>query len=239
MAKTRKAVIDLMNSLIGLNEKDGSFKVIIDTYNKLRPAGSYKMKYTDSWCACTISTVALVNDMADIIPIDVSCGKMIEKAKKMGIWVENDAFIAQPGDIILYDWGDSGKGDCTGWPDHVGLVVDTDGQTMTIVEGNKSERVGTRKLKYNSKNIRGFIVPKYADGATQTPKPVTPKTESLYNARVTASALWVRAGASTNFGKVGCLRQNTIVQIYEQKKGWGRIDPKLNKWISLKYTLKL
>ena len=239
MAKTRKAVIDLMNSLVGLNEKDGSFKVIIDTYNKLRPAGSYKMKYTDSWCACTISTVSLVNDMADIIPIDVSCGKMIEKAKKMGIWVENDAFVAQPGDIIMYDWGDSGKGDCTGWPDHVGLVVDTDGTTMTIVEGNKSECVGTRKLKYNSKNIRGFIVPKYADGATQTPKPVTPKTESLYKARVTASALWVRAGASTNFGKVGCLRQNTIVQVYEQKKGWGRIDPKLNKWISLKYTAKL
>ena len=45
MAKTRKAMIDLMNSLVGLNEKDGSFKVIIDTYNKLRPAGSYKMKY--------------------------------------------------------------------------------------------------------------------------------------------------------------------------------------------------
>lgn len=239
MAKTRKAMIDTMNSLVGLNEKDGSFKIIIDTYNKLRPAGSYKMKYTDAWCACTVSTCALVNNMADIIPIDVSCGKMLEKAKKMGIWVENDAFVAQPGDIIMYDWGDSGKGDCTGWPDHVGLVVDTDGTTMNIVEGNKSERVGTRKLKYNSKNIRGFIVPKYADGATQTPKPVTPKTESLYNARVTASALWVRAGASTNFGKVGCLRQNTIVQIYEQKKGWGRIDPKLNKWISLKYTAKL
>ena len=239
MAKTRKAMIDTMNSLVGLNEKDGSFRVIIDTYNKLRPAGSYKMKYTDAWCACTVSTCALVNNMADIIPIDVSCGKMVEKAKKMGIWIENDAFIAQPGDIIMYDWGDSGKGDCTGWPDHVGLVVDTDGVTMTIVEGNKSEKVGTRKLKYNSKNIRGFIVPKYADGVTQIPKPVTPKTETIYKARVTAHALWVRAGASTNYGKVGCLRENTIVQIYEQKKGWGRIDPKLNKWISLKYTAKL
>ena len=239
MAKTRKAVIDLMNSLVGLNEKDGSFKVIIDTYNKLRPAGSYKMKYTDSWCACTISTAALVNDMADIIPIDVSCGKMVEKAKKMGIWVENDAFIAQPGDIILYDWGDSGKGDCTGWPDHVGLVVDTDGTTMTIVEGNKSERVGTRKLKYNSKNIRGFIVPKYADGVTQIPKPASVKTDTIYKARITASALLVRAGASTSFGKVGCLRKNTIVNVYQVKNNWGRIDSKLNKWISLKYTMKL
>ena len=58
MPKTRKAMIDTMNSLVGLNEKDGSFKVIIDTYNKLRPAGSYKMKYTDAWCACTVSTCA-------------------------------------------------------------------------------------------------------------------------------------------------------------------------------------
>lgn len=137
MAKTRKAMIDSMNSLVGLNEKDGSFKVIIDTYNKLRPAGSYKMKYTDAWCACTVSTCALVNNMADIIPIDVSCGKMIEKAKKMNIWVENDAFVAQPGDIILYDWGDSGKGDCTGWPDHVGLVTKIENNYMTVIEGNK------------------------------------------------------------------------------------------------------
>lgn len=239
MPKTRKAMIDTMNSLVGLNEKDGSFKIIIDTYNKLRLAGSYKMKYTDAWCACTVSTCALVNNMADIIPIDVSCGKMLEKAKKMGIWVEDDAFIAQPGDIILYDWGDSGKGDCTGWPDHVGLVVDTDGTTMTIVEGNKAERVGIRKLKYNSKNIRGFITPKYVDGVTQTPKAVKPIETAAYKARVTASALWVRAGASTKYGKVGCLRQNTIVNVFEVKNGWGRINKSANMWISLKYTAKL
>jgi len=239
MAKTRNAMIETMKSLVGLNEKDGSFRIIIDTYNKLRPAGSYKMKYTDAWCACTISTCALVNNMADIIPIDVSCGKMLEKAKKMNIWVENDAFVAQPGDIIMYDWGDSGKGDCIGWPDHVGLVVDTDGSTMTIVEGNKAERVGVRKLKYNSKNIRGFITPKYVDGVTQVPKPVKPIETAAYKARVTASALWVRAGASVNYGKVGCLRKNTIVQIYDIKNNWGRIDPNKNKWISLKYTMRL
>ena len=35
------------------------------------------------------------------------------------------------------------------------------------------------------------------------------------------------------------LKTNAVVAVYEQKNGWGRIDPKLNKWISLKYTAKL
>ena len=171
---------------------------------------------------------------------EIVVNNVIERAILLAQYTNpNDAFVAQPGDIIMYDWGDSGKGDCIGWPDHVGLVVDTDGTTMTIVEGNKAERVGIRKLKYNSKNIRGFIVPKYVDGATQTPKPVKPIETAEYKARVTASALWVRAGASTKCGKVGCLRQNTIVNIYEVRNNWGRINKSANMWISLKYTAKL
>lgn len=232
MAKTRKAMIDTMNSLVGLNEKDGSFKVIIDTYNKLRPAGSYKMKYTDAWCACTVSTCALVNNMADIIPIDVSCGKMVEKAKKMGIWVENDAFRPNPGDIIMYDWNDSGKGDNTGWPDHVGLVAKIEGNTMTVIEGNKANKVGTRKISVNSRYIRGYITPKYDDGQTLTPVPVTP-SEMLYRARIICTSLHVRTGAGKQYGHVKYVHKNAIVQIYEKKNGWGRIHHKNNEWISL------
>mgnify|MGYP002519303251 CR=1 FL=1 len=160
-------MIDLMNSLVGLNEKDGSFRVIIDTYNKLRPAGSYKMKYTDAWCACTVSTCALVNNMADIIPIDVSCGKMLEKAKKMGIWVENDAFVAQPGDIIMYDWDDNGYGDNMGSSDHVGLVTGVSGNVINIIEGNYSNAVMRTSRQINSRYIRGFGLPDYAAAADE------------------------------------------------------------------------
>ena len=40
----------------------------------------------------------------------------IEKAQAMGIWQENDAYVPQIGDIIMYDWDDNGNGDNTGWP---------------------------------------------------------------------------------------------------------------------------
>lgn len=36
----RKAIADLALSLVGLNEKDGSFKPIIDIYNKATPGSN-------------------------------------------------------------------------------------------------------------------------------------------------------------------------------------------------------
>ena len=41
------------------------------------------------------------------------------------------------------DLGDLGNklldvGDCTGWSDHVGIVVSCDGSTIRVIEGNKS-----------------------------------------------------------------------------------------------------
>ena len=47
---------------------------------------------------------------------------MIQLFQKLGAWQENDAHVPQPGDVIFYDWDDSGVGDNTGWPDHVGIV---------------------------------------------------------------------------------------------------------------------
>ena len=67
---------------------------------------------------------------------------MINLAKKAGIWVENDAYIPSTGDVILYDWDDNGVGDCTGWSDHVGIVVSVSGSTIKIIEGNKNDSVG-------------------------------------------------------------------------------------------------
>lgn len=231
--KSRNAIVALATSWIGLGESDGSFRPIIDIYNKGR-GKCPKMSYTMSWCATTISALAISLGYTDIIPVECSCGRMIEKAKKMGmgIWVENDAFRPNPGDIIMYDWNDSGKGDCTGWPDHVGLVAKIEGNTMTVIEGNKANKVGTRKISVNSRYIRGYITPKYDDGQTLTPVPVTP-SEMLYRARIICTSLHVRNGAGKQYGHVKYVHKNAIVQIYEKKNGWGRIHHKNNEWISL------
>ena len=147
---------------MGCNEKDGSFKKIIDSYNKLDPLPrGYKVKYTDSWCMTFVSAIARECNLLDIIPVECSCGKAVEKAQVMGIWQENDAYVPQIGDIIMYDWDDNGNGDNTGWPDHVGIVAEVNGNTFKVIEGNKNDAVEYRTMTVNGKFIRGYITPKF------------------------------------------------------------------------------
>lgn len=165
MKKLRSEVVRVANSWVGKNEKDGTYKYIIDVYNSYKgklPRG-IKMRYDCSWCACTVSAIAIFLDYASIIPIEISCGYMIEEAKKKDIWVETDSYIPKPGDIVMYDWGDSGKGDNTGWPDHVGIVtyVNKASGYFEVTEGNYKDSVKKRTISINGRFIRGFIVPKY------------------------------------------------------------------------------
>lgn len=158
----RETIVNKVRSWLGKNERDGSFKMIIDIYNSNVPLPrGYKVKYTDEWCATTMAAAAIATGAKSIIPIECSCQKMIELAMNMGIWQENDSYIPRSGDIIMYDWQDNGKGDNAGRPDHVGIVETCDGTTITVIEGNKSESVARRTLKVNGRYIRGYIVPSY------------------------------------------------------------------------------
>lgn len=164
MSCTRAKIIAQAREWVGLNEADGSHKKIIDIYNsqdKL-PRG-YKLKYTDAWCAGTVSALAIACNATDIIPIEVSCTKLIELAKAMGIWVEADNHIPAPGDLILYDWQDNtaGNSDNKGNPDHTGIVECVVGDTITVIEGNYQNAVGRRCIRVNGKYIRGYITPQY------------------------------------------------------------------------------
>lgn len=171
---SRQAMVAKMQSWIGKNEADGSFREVIDIYNSHTPrARGYKLQYSDEWCAGTVSAAAIATGNTDVVPLEVSCHYMIEGAKAKGIWVENDGYVPQGGDIILYDWQDSGAGDNTGNPDHVGVVEYTSGGVIHVIEGNKGRKVARRELSVNGRYIRGFIVPKYsnntAPGGGSTP----------------------------------------------------------------------
>ena len=161
---SRQAMVAKMKSWIGKNEVDGSFREIIDIYNSHTPrARGYKLQYSDEWCAGTVSAAAIATGNTNAVPLEVSCHYMIEGAKAKGIWVENDSYVPQGGDIILYDWQDSGIGDNTGNPDHVGVVEYTSGGIIHVIEGNNGEKVARRELSVNGRYIRGFIVPKYSN----------------------------------------------------------------------------
>ena len=169
MSCTREQIVKQMRSWIGRKESDGSHKKIIDIYNTINPLPvGYKLKYTDAWCAGAVSAAAKVCSALDIIPAECSCPRMIELLKKKGIWQEADNRVPQPGDLIFYDWDDSGKGDNTGNPDHVGIVEQVVGDTIHVIEGNYDNAVKRRYIRVNGRYIRGFGVPKYEAEAVFT-----------------------------------------------------------------------
>lgn len=171
----REVVLGIMQSWVGRKEADGSHKPIVDIYNTIKPLPrGYKVKYTDAWCATTISAAFHQAGYDDIFPHECGCEKMIAKAQKMGIWQENDAHIPSPGDGIMYDWQDDGVGDCIGAADHVGMVEKVENGIIHVIDGNYSDSVKRHQLPVNGKNIRGFVLPKFDDAEEKKPTATSP-----------------------------------------------------------------
>lgn len=174
--KTAEKVVEQARSWIGRNEADGSHKEIIDIYNAHLPlARGYKVKYTDSWCATFVSAVAIKLGYTDIIPTECSCQRLIDEFKAINRWIENENRTPKPGDIIFYDWEDSGASDNTGWSDHVGIVEAVNNGQITIIEGNYNNAVNRRNLAVNGRYIRGYGAPDY-DATVAKNETVTKKT---------------------------------------------------------------
>lgn len=190
MKYSRQKVVDLIKSWEGFNEADGSFRQIIDIYNSFKGPfpRNVKMQYSWAWCACTWSALAIKLGYTDIMPIEISCSYLIEAAKKKGVWVEQDSYVPQPGDAVLYDWQDNGSGDNTGNPDHVGTVIEVHPEAgyMIVLEGNYSNAVKRRTIFINGKFIRGFITPKYTDNTITTEKPQGGKSVDIVAKEVIA-----------------------------------------------------
>ena len=165
----RQKVVSIMTGWLGYKESNGTHKKIIDIYNNHKPlAVGYKVKYTDAWCATTVSAAFIKAGLTDIAPTECSCPRMINLYKKIGRWQEKDTYTPKPGDIIMYDWNDNGVGDNQGSPEHVGLVVSVSGNTIKVIEGNKNNAVEYRTLAVGGKYIRGYCLPDYASKATKT-----------------------------------------------------------------------
>lgn len=208
----RNSVIEKIKDLKG----ESGHQWVIDTYNTITPIPrGYKMPLNKPWCAATVS--AIFHSLGYDALAECSCSKMVEKAQKLGLWVEDDSYTPKPGDVIYYDWQDNGKGDNVGEPDHVGIVIKVDGNKITVREGNKGGTVGNRIIDVNGRYIRGFIVPKYDE--TPEDKPEEKPAEQSHDAgskivpyepgktyTVTVhpqSSLNVRKGPGKNYGLVG------------------------------------
>ena len=162
MSTTAEKLVKQAQEWVGVKEGSAKHKEIVSIYNNHRPlARGYKAKTTSAWCALYVSACAIKTGATDIIPTEVSCIQMINLFKKKGVWIENENRTPNVGDIIFYDWDDSGKGDAKGSSAHVGIVEKVKEGVITVIEGNIDSAVKRRTIKVNGRYIRGYGVPKY------------------------------------------------------------------------------
>ena len=164
--------INQLMSWLGYNEADNTDDIIINIYNNQRPSGSYKMTLTDPWCHATISAAAYkVGISGTIIPNTCYCPDGINWFKLKGQWTGriSSKYNPKKGDIIYYDWGGDGISD------HVGCITTVNGNTLTVIEGNKSDRCEYRYIDKYDSTIQGYGRPNYDGTAGNTGSSSTPE----------------------------------------------------------------
>lgn len=159
----RDALVAQAQTWLGTQEGSEDHHMIVDIYNSHEPlAVGYEVKYSDNWCSTFVSAMAIRMGYTDIIPTECGCQRHIALLEEMGCWVEKDGYTPLPGDLIFYSSTDDGKGDCTEWSDHIGIVVGTYKGFIRVIEGNYGDAVGYRIIRVNGKGIRGFGTPDYS-----------------------------------------------------------------------------
>jgi LysM repeat protein len=235
MGATAQDVLNVMRSWLGFSEYNGKFKQIIDLYNSILPLPrGYAVKYTDAWCDATVSAAAIKAGAHDLIGRECGCEQHIKIFKQKGIWIEDGTIRPEPGDVIVYNWGDSTQAN-DGYADHIGYVEYVSGNTITAIEGNKNEAVERRSLPVGWGYIRGYAKPKY-DNSSSKPNPPQQPSKTI-----TEIAEDVIKGVYGN----GDTRKNAIESMgydyYKVQKEVNRIlsgKPSENTESTVKYTVK-
>ena len=162
-AEKRLSLVAAAEAYLGANEADGSYRVILERYNAqpVLPQG-YALQDSDSWCAAFVTVAAMDAGLSQRIPPECGCQRQIGLWQALGSWQEDDGYIPQPGDIIYYDFDENRLRDCTGWSDHVGIVVGVKWPFIKVIEGNWSDAVCSRVLFINDIHIRGYGLPDYS-----------------------------------------------------------------------------
>lgn len=140
--------------------------LIVKGYNSIKPLPrGYTLKISDPWCAAFTSFMLWkVSGGDQKLPYECSCKEMVDKAKTLKMWVEDESVKPLPGWVVVYDWNDKGKPkDNKGWPDHVGIVTEVSDASFKVIEGNYNNRIGKRAVKINARGLRGFIAIPFDD----------------------------------------------------------------------------
>lgn len=103
------------------------------------------------WCACFLSwALDQCRTSLEEVPRYAHVDKFLEFFDESHWKTENP----QPGDIIFFDW----IVDDQAIPQHVGAVVDTDGEFVYTIEGNNEGKVASCRYRLDDARILGYGV---------------------------------------------------------------------------------
>ena len=229
----------LFKSWNGYSESNGKAqKYIMKPYNKI--SGRSLNVKTTPWCQISVVS-CLYQAGVKKYYITSGCTQAMNWYKKKGRFKKRGT-TPKVGWQVFYNFKDSSTSKST----HTGLVTSVNTKTgyMYVIEGNKSNKVGYRHIKYNSKSIVGFGLPYYITPKTTTatpapapvqeptpepvvvepaptpapaPKPATPSTTKY---KVTAKGgLWLRKSPQTG-QKILCMSHGDEFIVEKQSNGW-------------------
>ncbi len=207
------------------------YKEGADEYTKY---GEY-FQYQGPWCGAFISWCARSTGISeDIIPTILSSESMYAHYKAEGLFHYSKSYggnyIPKKGDIAFFTSTNTyqrSKDNIT----HVGLVLEANSSSLTLIEGNCPDRVRQIDRKYTS-YVVGFATPRYEginpDGTEVSPTYKAGKyvTNEVMNFRKTPGSTVITT-----------IPAGTTLQITAIEGVWGKTEYEGKKgWLSLEYS---
>ena len=221
--------------------------------------------YITHWCAYAVS--AIMQDCGFIgkyiKEVEGGAGSIPRKSDgKYGTWFKKSVNMPpQRGDLFFLRYNDYPNEDKY-FCDHVGIVEDFNGTTITTLEGNvdgnnanwAKTSVFRRKWRnFNDWTVYAFYRPNWQT-ETKSTSTATKKEVEIYQlnsskvvdyaVKVTATdGLNIRQGAGVKFNKLGVVPYNAVVKVTRWTSGgaykWGLVEYNgVKGWIALNFTKK-
>ena len=153
-------VIAQAKAWLGINEYENRFVEIVNVYNEI-PGARGPALASYPWCAIYVSAV-FWKAIKESRFAEMACDRMIQKFQELGLYSASG--YPEVGDVIFYDW------DSNGTSDHVGIITEVADNGYTVIEGNKSDAVGYRRIAISYPYIKGYgFATRLGEGAEEKP----------------------------------------------------------------------
>lgn len=140
----------IAESQLGYTESTRNYEVGKDNtiHGYTRYGDWYGSPYGD-WCAM-FASFCLRYAGVDTIAIHANVPRWIENLTEQGLYRTAAEAQPKPGCLVFFDWTENALAD------HVGIVVEMDGQTLKTIEGNSGDKVCYRTHNLADSHIMGY-----------------------------------------------------------------------------------